>query len=92
MNDLIGRSILVSGRVQGVFYRASTVEKATQLGLAGWVRNLPNGDVFIEVYGEPTKVMELIAWCKHGPPMATVSGLKVEELDYKDMSGFKITY
>ena len=52
MNDLVGKSVIVKGRVQGVFYRGSTQEKALEIGLTGWVRNLPNGDVQFKVFGD----------------------------------------
>ena len=70
----------VRGRVQGVAYRASTRQEARQLGLAGWVRNLPDGAVELEVQGEPEVVAAFLTWCHQGPPMARVSAVEVEEL------------
>jgi acylphosphatase len=72
-------NITVSGRVQGVFYRASTEDKAKSLGLTGFVCNMPNGDVYIEAEGTEEQLNALIKWCKSGPPMAKVESVKVEE-------------
>jgi acylphosphatase len=69
--------LLVSGRVQGVAYRAATVEQARVLGLRGWVRNLPDGRVEAEAEGEREDVEALVAWCRRGPPAARVEGLAV---------------
>lgn len=71
-------SILVKGKVQGVFYRASTVTKAQQLGVKGFVRNEPDGSVYIEAEGNEEKLNELIAWCRVGPPRARVDEVLVE--------------
>lgn len=71
---------VVSGRVQGVSYRASTVDEARRLGLVGWVRNNADGSVELEAEGEPDKVDALLAWCKHGPPAARVDRVASEEL------------
>jgi acylphosphatase len=70
--------ILITGRVQGVFYRHSTKQKAEALGLGGWVRNLPDGSVEIEAEGPKDKIGSLIAWCRHGPPNAVVDGVAIE--------------
>ena len=70
----------VRGRVQGVAYRASTRAQAQRLGVAGWVRNLPDGSVELEAEGNPDAVAALLAWCEKGPAFARVSGVDVEEL------------
>lgn len=70
----------MTGRVQGVCYRASTVEEARDRGLTGWVRNLPDGAVELEAQGDDARVAALLAWCAHGPPAARVTGVAVEEL------------
>lgn len=64
--------IYVLGRVQGVFYRSNTRRKAQELGLTGWVRNLPDGRVEIVAEGERGKLERLIEWCWSGPPLARV--------------------
>jgi acylphosphatase len=71
----------VTGRVQGVAYRASTVEQARVHGLTGWVRNLPDGSVELEAQGDDARVSALLAWCRHGPPAARVAGVTVEDRD-----------
>lgn len=63
----------VKGKVQGVFYRQSTKERATALSLSGWVRNEPDGSVLIEAQGEKDSLDALLAWCWQGPLQAEVS-------------------
>jgi acylphosphatase len=69
----------VEGTVQGVFYRASTKDKAVELGVVGWVRNCSDGSVEISAEGNREAVDALINWARQGPPMAQVQALKVEE-------------
>ncbi len=64
--------LIISGRVQGVFYRASCKEVALQYGLTGYVKNLQTGEVEVLAQGEKDKVEKLIEWCKKGPPNADV--------------------
>jgi acylphosphatase len=71
---------IVSGRVQGVSYRASTVAEARRHGLVGWVANLPDGGVELEAEGPDERIAALLAWCAHGPPAARVTGVAVVEL------------
>lgn len=66
----------ISGRVQGVWYRQSTLERATALGLTGWVRNLPDGRVEVLACGDTAKVESLRDWLWQGPPMASVSDVE----------------
>lgn len=70
---------IVTGHVQGVGFRAFTVEEAREHGLTGWVRNLADGSVELEAQGDAARVDALLAWCGHGPPAAIVSGVTVEE-------------
>jgi acylphosphatase len=67
----------IHGLVQGVFYRASTREEAVRRGLAGWVRNRPDGSVECVAEGEEAALQGLVAWCREGPPGARVA--RVEE-------------
>ena len=69
---------LVSGRVQGVFFRASTREQALRLGLTGYARNLPDGRVEVLACGEDPALAALRDWLRHGPPGATVAGLECQ--------------
>ena len=85
--------IVVSGIVQGVCYRYFTVEEATRLGLAGWVRNLPSGEVEAEVEGERSAVEALIKAMKVGPRAARVTDLKLEWIEVQgEMGGFHTRY
>jgi acylphosphatase len=64
--------VRVRGRVQGVYYRASTQEAATRLGLCGWVRNCPDGSVELVAEGPTDRLDRLLEWCRRGPPAARV--------------------
>lgn len=78
--------VFVSGRVQGVGYRYATVETATQLGLAGWVRNLPDHRVEAVFEGTQEVVEQMLRWCHEGPPAALVKDVAVE---YEEPEGLK---
>ena len=86
--------IIVSGRVQGVSYRMYTRQKARQLGVKGYVRNLRNGDVEIVAAGEDEAIDKLIKWSKSGSPSAVVSNVKVETITDKveEFTDFAIRY
>ena len=81
---------LVSGHVQGVFYRAATRERAASLGLDGWVRNLPDGRVELVVAGAPGAIESLVAWLWQGPPAAVVTGVAVEPGPVAVEQGFSV--
>lgn len=83
---------IVSGRVQGVGFRVSTLSQARKIGVSGYVRNLANGDVEIVALGDRDRVDELLQWAKVGPPLAIVSHLKVEALtsEVEKFEGFEI--
>jgi acylphosphatase len=70
---------IVTGRVQGVSYRVSTVMEAHLRDLTGWVRNLPDGSVELEAQGDDAGLTALLAWCEHGPPAARVKAVAVED-------------
>jgi len=80
----------ITGRVQGVCYRASTRREAERLGLAGWVRNLPDGSVEAEVEGPEANLQSLIAWCHQGPPRARVDAVAVTWIAAAGAAGFRI--
>ena len=75
--------IIVKGRVQGVGFRWFAREKAQQLGLTGYVRNLPDGNVEVFAEGEQEKLLTLINILKEGPSWSMVTGLDIENLEYK---------
>lgn len=72
-------TFIVTGKVQGVFYRASACDVANSLGLKGTVCNLPGGDVQIEVEGEQGVINKFYGWCLEGPPRAVVNKIHVTE-------------
>lgn len=81
---------VVSGRVQGVFFRQSTVEQARALGVSGWVRNREDGAVEGVAVGEPGALERLRAWLAHGPPAASVTKVEWTETEAPPMSDFVI--
>jgi acylphosphatase len=83
--------VFVAGQVQGVFFRDSTRERAEQLGLAGWVKNLPDGRVEAVFEGSPERVREMIQWCEQGPPHAAVEEVESEfEASKGDLERFEV--
>jgi acylphosphatase len=81
---------IVEGRVQGVFYRAATADRASQLGIDGWVRNLANGRVEVVASGAPAALESLARWLWQGPPGASVSAVTLEEWQGEIEPGFRI--
>ena len=80
----------VSGKVQGVWFRASTQDKAKELDLTGWARNLPDGRVEVIACGQSDKINELHEWLKQGPPLAKVTDVTREELEWQEHERFEI--
>ena len=78
---MICRRSFVSGRVQGVFYRATCAGKAESLGLTGYARNLPDGRVEVLACGEPALVEQFIAWLWEGSPASKVAAVSTSEAD-----------
>lgn len=85
----VARHVLVSGRVQGVGFRWHTHSRAGELGLSGWVRNLPDGRVEAWVEGPEPAVEGLLAWLGKGPPAARVTGLEVVAQAPRGLTGFE---
>mgnify|MGYP001043001594 CR=1 FL=1 len=84
---------VVEGRVQGVFFRAHTQEKAQELGLVGWVRNRPDGSVETVAEGEAVQVDHLAEWLQHGPSAARVAEARIREEGPKgEFHHFEIHY
>lgn len=85
--------IRVHGKVQGVFFRQSTQEKAQELNVAGWARNESDGSVYIEAEGEEENIQQFLEWCKQGPPAASVSDMEYEaEEELKNFKEFRIEF
>ena len=82
--------IIVHGRVQGVWFRAGTKEKADELVLLGWVKNRPDGTVEIHAEGEKPKLEKFIAWCRKGTPAADVTSLDIDEAMAQEFMSFDI--
>ena len=83
-------SIVVKGRVQGVYFRQTAQEKATALGITGTVRNLPDRSVKIIATGIKEQLDKLIAWCRQGPSRAEVSGIELKEEALREFPDFRI--
>lgn len=82
--------IRVTGKVQGVWYRQHTREKALELGLSGWVCNEKDGSVSVLVTGESSRVEELANWCRTGSPRSQVSGITIQEELLQEFDSFII--
>ena len=83
---------VIEGRVQGVGFRSSCSRRAIELGLKGWVRNLNDGSVEVQVEGAPLAISELRAWCEKGPPGARVLNVKPSQLPVTGNDWFEIRY
>ena len=87
---MVTKEIIVRGKVQGVFFRASAKEAADKLGLTGRVKNLPDGAVWLVVSGPEEQVNKMTAWCKDGPRRARVDELIIHEIATPGYSDFQI--
>lgn len=84
------RHLIISGKVQGVFYRASAKEKAMELNITGWIKNTPEGNVEAMISGEEESIASFIKWCRSGPDRATVSDVKIHLREPVQFETFKI--
>jgi acylphosphatase len=82
--------IIVCGKVQGVFYRASARDTARQLGIKGYVRNEPDGSVRILAQGGEEELEKFVTWCRKGPPRAQVENVLTEVNDLMNFTSFEI--
>ena len=80
----------VSGKVQGVWFRQSTVHEAEKLGLAGTVQNMPDGTVEIHAEGSEEQINKLLDWCLKGPPHSSVENIGQMEAPVRKYQGFEI--
>lgn len=76
--------IFVSGKVQGVYYRQNTAQKAQEYGISGWVRNLSDGRVESIMEGDEVNISQILTWCKQGPVDADVSEVEIINEEYKN--------
>jgi acylphosphatase len=82
--------VRIDGRVQGVFFRATCRRLADDLGVAGWIRNAPDGAVEAAFEGEDASVQQLLEWCGHGPSGAHVGSVEVTEEPPSGAGGFRV--
>jgi acylphosphatase len=82
--------VVVSGRVQGVWFRDACRDMARAVGVSGWVRNRADGRVEAEFEGPPAAVQRMVAWCHDGPPRARVDGLEQETVATIGSQGFRV--
>lgn len=91
--SIVRAHVYVKGRVQGVFFRASTCDKACALNIVGWVRNCPDGNVEAVFEGNKDAVEEIISWCRIGPPGSLVKNVDVNwEEPTGEFKTFSIKY
>ncbi|HEV7331002.1 MAG TPA: acylphosphatase [Flavisolibacter sp.] len=82
--------LLIKGRVQGVYFRASAKEVADALGLVGWIRNTAEGHVEALVSGTAYQLQDFLGWCRQGPAGASVTGVEVEDRAEENFENFRI--
>lgn len=93
MTDKVRAHVFIAGKVQGVYFRQNTMETAKKNGVAGWVRNLPDGRVEAVLEGEKAGVEKVVDWCRRGPPKAQVQEFELKFESYTgDFSDFVISY
>lgn len=90
MGDVVRLRVVISGRVQGVWFRESCREQATVLGVAGWVRNCTDGTVEGVFEGRPAAVERLVTWCRTGPSRARVDGVATSQESPIGDAGFQV--
>ena len=82
--------LIIKGKVQGVFYRASAKDVADDIGIVGWVKNTEEGNVEIMADGSKEQIEKLVDWCKKGPRRAVVTDVVVTEVDKQNFKGFEV--
>jgi len=92
MSDNVRAHLIVSGFVQGVYFRSTAAETGLKLGLTGWAKNRPNGTVEIIAEGDKDQIEKLIKWCHKGPPTARVDGVDISwEPTTGEFQTFRVT-
>lgn len=89
---MVNKVLIVHGRVQGVGFRYSAQRTAQSLGIKGFVKNLPDGSVYIEAEGDEEKVNQYIFWCRHGQSFANITDIEINEGEFKNYKFFDIKY
>ncbi len=89
-NSRLCKRCVVSGLVQGVFYRASTAKQAAVIGVTGWVRNLPDGCVEAKICGEAAAVEKMIQWLWNGPARARVDDVAEHDAEFEEFADFTV--
>jgi acylphosphatase len=93
MADQVRVHVVIEGRVQGVFFRASTRDEARARGLAGWVRNRADGRVEAVFEGDKAMVENMLTWCRKGPPYAYVDHVDIDWQPYQgDLADFRVVH
>jgi len=90
--ERIGMRFIIMGRVQGVFFRDSTRKKALELGITGWVKNIPAGHVECLAFGTPDQIAQLESWLWEGPSQAQVSDVSAMSVPVESYESFDIQY
>jgi len=85
-------NISIYGRVQGVGFRHAAKHQARYLGIHGYIRNMPDGSVFIEAEGEETALTQFVHWCRKGPEYAQIEKINTEESPIRFYTGFNAQY
>jgi acylphosphatase len=89
--SIVCRHVFVSGRVQGVAFRYYARQRANELGLGGWVRNLVDGRVEAWLEGDGNAVGTMLDWLRRGPPAARVTGMEVLETEPRGLQAFRVS-
>ena len=82
--------LVIKGKVQGVYYRASAKEKANELGIKGWIKNTPRGHVEVMASGSKEQLEKFMEWCRQGPKYADVSDMIVTKVEQENFNDFSI--
>jgi acylphosphatase len=90
--EKIRYTVRVSGRVQGVGFRYSAVNTAKRLQISGYIKNMPDGSVYLEIEGAPDNVRKMLAWCYQGPRTAWIDQVNEYKEPPKDYKGFGVKY